>query len=129
MLTNTRKQEILTVIGLQASMTEKGNADAYNKELFLRYTPRDYPDSERQARDDVHRMSETILLHKASGLRLEYITTESYFGDEYSYRLRSMFMITNENKKVQVLDVDFARQQFITADGVVLFSQVKMNPH
>ena len=127
MLTDTRKQEILTALGLRGSMTEKGNDDAFNKESFLTYTPHDYHNSERQARDEVHRMGETILLHKSSGLRLEYLTTESYFGDEYGYRLRSMFIITKENKKVEVQDVDFAKQQFMTPDGVFLFSQVKMN--
>ncbi len=127
MLTDTRKQEILSTLGLQGSMTEKGNDDAFNKELFLIYTPHDYHNSERQTRDEVHRMGETILLHRSSGLRLEYLTTESYFGDEYNYRLRSMFIITNENRKVEVQDVDFAKQQFITPEGVFLFSQVKMN--
>src|SRR5262245_22483541 len=127
MLPDDRKREILSAIGLQETMIENENTDAFNRESFLTYTPPDYHNSERQARDEIHRMGETILLHKSSGLRLEYLTTESYFGDEYRYRLRSMFIITKENKKVEVTDIDFAKQQFLTPDGIVPFSEVKMD--
>ena len=119
--------EILSILGLQEIMIEKNGMEAFDRELFDSYTPRDYFSSSRKEMDDVYRMSELVLLHKASGLRLEYLITESYFGDEYRYRFRSMFIITSSGKKLDVAEVNFEKEIFTTPDVEVSFSEVKVN--
>ena len=98
----------------------------YNKAARLpQDTPGEYLQSERKEQDEIYRMSERVLLHKASGLRLTYLTTESYYGDEYRYRLRDIFIISNRNKRIPVTGVDFSSSQFVTPDGVIPFGEVK----
>ncbi len=88
------KEFLLTTLGLKETMIEKNYVPAFDQDLFLRYTPTDYFSSDRKEMDEVYRMSELVLLHKESGLRLEYLASESYDGDEYKYMLRSIFIIT-----------------------------------
>lgn len=74
--------------------------------------------------DEVYRMNEVVLMHKATGLRIEYLTTESYYGDELRYRVRDMFIITNEGQRLSVLAADFANEVFDTPSGAVPFKEV-----
>ena len=121
-----KKEEILSTLGIQEIMIEK-NVEVFDRDQFHLYTPHDYFSSSRKEMDEVYRMSETVLLHKESGLRLEYLTTESYDGDEYRYRFRSMFIITKSRKKMDVTDVDFEKEMFITVEGEIPFSAVKLD--
>ncbi|MDZ7650564.1 MAG: hypothetical protein U5K54_27375 [Cytophagales bacterium] len=76
--------------------------------------------------DEIYRIGEKVLLHKPSGLRMEYVTSESYFGDEYTYRLRSIFIITRHGEKLQVAEADFSREIFTTPKGMISFSEVSL---
>lgn len=125
--TNHKQEILLAAIGLKAVMVEKNDTDAFNKDLFHRYTPQDYLHSERKDMDEVYRMEEIVLIHKSSGLRLEYLTTESYFGDEYRYRIRDIFILTKALKRIAVTDIDFTREMFVTPEGVIPFSEVRMD--
>lgn len=108
-------------------MTEKNYVPAFDRDLFHLYTPDDYLSSSRKEMDEVYRMSELVLLHTESGLRLEYLTTESYDGDEYRYRLRSIFIVTKSGKTINVTEADFEKKYFETTEGTIPFSEVKMN--
>lgn len=124
---NQDKYDLLTRIGLKEVMIEKNYSDPFNKESFVTYTSKEYLQSDRKQTDQIYRMSEIVLLHKASGLRVEYVTTESYFGDEYSYRLKDIFVVTKEQVRLQVTRVDFNDRFFITQHGKVLFTEVSLD--
>ncbi len=109
---------LLHTFGLQEVMTSLHAPD------FQVYVPQDYPGSERAHMDEVHRMSELVLLHPRTGLRLEYLRSESYFGDEVRCRFRSAFIITLAGETHTVLDMDEDQQSFTTPAGTVAFHQV-----
>lgn len=115
----TTQEKILLQLGLQPVMTE------VDRHRFQVYVPHDYPGSDRERMDEVYRMSEVILMHPETGLRLEYLVTENYDGDAARYRFRSMFVITQEGQKVDVLNVNVEQQQFITAQGPLAMNLVK----
>ena len=123
--TNNQQEVILAALGLAAVMTEKNYITPFNEAAFHIYTPAEYLGSERKEQDEVYRMGERVLLHKASGLRLTYLTTESYFGDEYRYRFRDIFIINNRNQRIPVTGVDFSARQFATPDGIIPFGDLK----
>jgi hypothetical protein len=109
---------LLHSLGLDEVMATINHPD------FRLYVPKDYPGSERESMDEVYRMSELVLLHERTGLRLEYLRSESYYGDDVRYRLRSVFIITLTGEKLEVLDLAEEKQCFTTPAGVVGFDQV-----
>ena len=124
---NHKFEIMLTTIGLKEVMIEKEYGVAFDRDQFHIYTPQEYWHAERREMDEVYRMWESVLLHKTSGLRLEYLITESYYGDEYRYRLRRIFIITRALKSLTVTHVDFSQQLFITPNGNIPFEEVKMD--
>lgn len=126
METNSDKQALLAAIGLKEVMVEKDSIDPFDRKSFTIYPTEEYLQSERKAMDEIFRVGETVLLHKASGLRVEYITSESYFGDEYRYRLKDIFIITKEGGKLQVRETDFNHKIFTTPKGMISFSEVSL---
>ena len=126
METNSDKQAMLASIGLKELMVEKDDMDPFDRELFMIYTPEEYLQSEVKEMDKIYRISETVLLHKTSGLRVEYVTTESYFGDEFTYRLKSIFIIAKEGEKLPVTGADFNHKIFTTPKKRISFSEVSL---
>lgn len=110
---------ILHHLGLLEVMSEMP------REGFHVYVPADYEGSERQSMDDVYRMRELVLLHRASGLRLEYLASESYYGDEVRYRFRSVFVITKSGDRLDVMAVDFRDQTIATPKENFSFKNIK----
>lgn len=95
---------------------------------FEIYAPIEYlNNSSLRDEDEVYRMTETVLIHKLSGLRIHYLETENYSGDKIEYVLKNIFIKTLENKTIQVEDIDFSNQHFITPEGKISFSSVKKN--
>lgn len=91
---------------------------------FKWYVPSDYENSERKDKDEVYRMSEVVLLHPDTGIRIEYITSESYDGERTSYFFRDIFIITNEREIFSIYGVDFKKKVFITKTRKIPFSDV-----
>jgi hypothetical protein len=110
---------ILHHLGLQEVM------DEIPREGFQVYAPPDYEGSERQSMDDVYRMRELVLLHRSSGLRLEYLASESYYGDEVRYRFRSVFVITMTDAKLEVTAADFENKMLATPERNIRFDEVR----
>jgi len=125
--TNLARQSLLTTMGLKEVMIERNYIDPFDKNLFHRYTSRTYQDSPNKEMDEVYRMGEVVLLHITTGLRAEYLTTESYEGDELRYRVRDLFIITSEGKRTAVMGIDFIKQLFLTPVGEISFAKVKMD--
>lgn len=125
--TNLSRQSLLAAIGLKEVMLERNYIDPFDKDLFHRYTSRAYQHSPNKEMDEVYRMCEVVLLHIATGLRVEYLTTENYEGDELRYRVRDLFIITSEGKRTEVTGIDFNRHLFVTPVGEISFAKVKMD--
>ena len=124
--TSESRPAILAAVGLSEVMTERNYIDPFDVDSFYRYTPKDYNGSSRKEMDEVYRMNEVVLMHKATGLRIEYLTTESYYGDELRYRVRDVFVITREDKHLNVTGIDLKKCLFHTPSDVVPFKEVKL---
>jgi hypothetical protein len=71
-------------------------------------------------------MSEKVLIHKKSGMRIHYLETENYVGDKVEYKLmKNVFIITLQNEKLEIDDVDFSKQYFVTSGTIIPFAIVK----
>lgn len=91
---------------------------------FTKYVATEYKNSERYQTDEVYRMFELTLLHHATGMRIVYTTHESYYGDSVEYKIIFLYIIRSDNKRLDVLDVDFDKQAFLTNSGTVTFQEV-----
>jgi hypothetical protein len=97
----------------------------YNVREFTGYVSAAYRNSATEDRDAVHRMYERILLHHASGLRMAYLTEESYFDDTTEYLLIDCFVITRDQQKVSVQAIDLQKQLFTSAIGPLPFEDIR----
>lgn len=97
----------------------------YNISEFNGYASASYVNSATEARDEVHRMYERIILHKASGLRIAYLTEESYYDDEVEYILIDCFVITNQQLKMSVKAIDLEKKLFESETGAIPFQDVR----
>jgi hypothetical protein len=68
-----------------------------------------------------------VLLHVSTGLRAEYLTTESYNGDELRYRLRDVFIITKGRKRIGLTGINLNKHLFETPGGEISFKEVKLD--
>lgn len=116
-ISNPAFQKIVAQVGLRVN--------DYDELSFKRYISHSYRDSETEARDEVHRMYEYVVLHKESGLRVSYLTTESYFGETVEYSLIDCFVITRQNQKLGVTAIDLEKHTFETSAGTLPFSVVR----
>lgn len=115
-----RLPEILSGIGVLVGK----NFMQYPDSDFTKYVSHEYLNSKRHEDDEIYRMFEPTLVHHATGLRIVYTTTESYFGDSVEYRIIDMFVLTLEGKKLDVVDVDFESEEFLTTSGNMPFVYV-----
>lgn len=121
-----RVHSILTKIGLKAIMNWKENEPfIFDRELFEEYTPWEYIHSPLRETDEVYGISETVLLHKESGLRVGYVVTENYFRDELTYKLKDIFIITKEGIRLDVIKMLPDRRYFITRIGRIPYDSLK----
>ena len=115
---------ILSAIGLKRHMTWRNTGSPiYNEANFKTFVSKEYLESERKQTDEVYRMSEITLLHKATGVRTIYVTTESYDGDSIEYRIANIFIVS-AGKSYDVVDADFNKEIFFTKDNAIPFSEV-----
>lgn len=117
-------QALLSVVDLNEVMIDRDNQPAFDRSQFIIYTPPEYLQSEHQDRDAVHRMTEEVLLHKATGLRVKYLVSESYYGEELRYRAVEVFVITHDAQRLVVLDWDSGKGVFVTPQGSVPFKLI-----
>ncbi len=115
-----RLEQILSALGL----TVGPDGLNYSSEAFTKYVSTEYLNSERHESDEIYRMFEFTLLHHATGLRIVYTTTESYFGDSMEYKVIGLYITTALKQTLSVLDVDFEKEEFITSARRVEFAAV-----
>jgi len=116
---------ILSKIKLKEEMIWKPGKVIFDKGIFQIYVSEEYKHSSRKDTDEVYRMSEIVALHKISGLRLVYVTTEDYYGDTVTYKLNDLFIITVQQKQLNPTDMNTTKNYFITPEGQISFSTVK----
>jgi|SRR5688572_26951155 len=117
-ISNPKHAMILQQIGL----SQLGD---YSISEFAGYASKSYLNSATEARDEVHRMYERILLHKMSGLRITYLIEESYYGDEVEYLLIDCFVITHQQQKLSVTSINLEEQLFETETRSIPFRDVR----
>lgn len=121
-----RNSRILEKAGLKEIMVWKEPEPyVFSNRDFDQYMSEKYRNSSLRETDEVYRISETVVIHRASGLRVEYVETESFFGDVLTYKLKDIFIITKEGVRLQVMDMNLARGLFKTPVGEISFYSVK----
>lgn len=115
---NPAHQEILNQINLF-------HLSSIDYDEFVGYTPFAYRNSDTEAMDEIYRMHEHALLHKRTGLRMSYLSTESYDGQTVEYTVIDCFVITHHNQKCSVKKIDLEKQTFETTAGILPFHTVR----
>jgi hypothetical protein len=118
---------ILSELGLQKKVTCKSpNFNFWNNEDYIQYTSKKYYNSELKEQDEFYDIFESVLLHKKSGVRIKYISHESYFGDEVDYTLISFFILNNNGEEFELESVDFANGIYYTIDKTIMITDVNL---
>jgi len=128
MIQITKKQdEILSAIGLKKRMQWlSSNTRIYDERKFISYVAKLYVGSEQQEMDEIYRMSELNLIHVNTGIRVSYLTSESYDGEEVDYILKNIFVLTNSGEALKLLDVDFEKKIYITPSKQFEYSEINV---
>jgi hypothetical protein len=109
-----KRNNLLSEFGLKPYMVWSSPAPViYDTSKFISYVSSEYKNSQRKEVDEVYRMFEIILLHKKTGLRIGYTTTESDNGERVEYKLNIIFIITETNEREDVLSIDFDKEVFL----------------
>lgn len=116
--------KILSKIGLSAQMTKGLSSYIYDETKFTQYVSSEYRSSQRKETDEVYNMYEIVLLHKTTGLRITYTTTESYDGETVEYMMINIFVKTSAVSSLQVLDVDFDGKLVFTEAETIAFDAI-----
>lgn len=118
---------ILSELGLQRKVTCKSpNFNFWDNENFVQYTSKKYYNSELKEQDEFYDIFESVLLHKKSGIRIKYISHESYFGDEVDYTIFSFFILGNNDEVYDLEKVDFINGVYYTIDKTILLADINL---
>ena len=116
---------ILKIIGLKKSYVCKSpNFYFWDESEFKNYTTIKYKKSEVKEMDEFYRIHESNLVHKKTGIRVKMTTSENYTGDEVTYKLYKIFIISKNNREVEIDEVDFKKSIFICNKRVIKFENV-----
>ena len=74
--------------------------------------------------DEFYRIHESNLLHIKTGIRVKMLTSENYTGDEVSYKLYNVFILSKNNREVDIEDVDFKKSIFICNKREIKFENI-----
>ena len=118
-------EKVLKQIGLKSEITcNEPDFYFWDEKEYFKYTEREYLNSPTKEVDEVYRMSEFILLHKKTGIRLRVIYSENYFGDELDYRIIEVFVILNDGKKNNVVELNVENKTITTDKGIINFKSI-----
>lgn len=114
---------VLAKLGLRSRIP------SFNRSVFRVYIRPSYPDSPEQARDEVHRMSEIILVHTPTGVRIPCLVEEDYYGENVEYvMMNGIHVITTAGARHRVTDVDLIRETIITDTGTIPVAEIWKEP-
>ena len=117
--------KILKIIGLKKSYVCKSpNFYFWDESEFKNYTTTKYKKSEVKEMDEFYRIHESNLLHKKTGIRVKMTTSENYTGDEVTYNLYKVFILSKNYREVELEDVDFEKSIFICNKRDIKFENI-----
>ena len=117
--------KVLLHFGFKKKITcKEPNFNFWDEKEFLEYTESEYLNSPTKEVDEVYRMSEFILLQKRTGIRLRVIYSENYYGDELDYRIIEVFVILNDGKKNNVVELNVENKTITTDKGIINFKSI-----
>ena len=92
--------------------------------VFISRVPTGRHFSEVKEMDEFYRIHESNLLHKKTGIRIKMSTSENYTGDEVTYNLYKVFILSKNNREVDIEDVDFKKSIFICNKREIKFENI-----
>jgi hypothetical protein len=117
--------KILKQIGLKETYTcISPNFYFWDESEFKNYTTTKYMKSNDKELDEFYRIHESNLLHIKTGIRVKMLTSENYTGDEVTYKLYKVFILSKNNREVDIEDVDFKKSIFICNKREIKFENV-----
>jgi hypothetical protein len=117
--------KILKQIGLKETYTcISPNFYFWDESEFKNYTTTKYMKSNDKEVDEFYRIHESNLLHIKTGIRVKMLTSENYTGDEVTYKLYKVFILSKNNREVDIEDVDFKKSIFICNKREIKFENV-----
>ncbi len=120
-----KQDNLLSKIGLKSYMVLGSYSSMiYDRSQFVSYVSSEYKNSQRKEVDEVYRMSEIIILHNTTGLRIGYTTTKSFDEVVEEYKLNDIFIITNTNESHNVMDMDLDKEVFFLKNNTIPFREV-----
>lgn len=131
-LIEQKQDELLSSIGLSRRMVwqEPDHMTIYDESAFRPYVTQEYKSSERAEMDEHYRMAEFNLIHIATGIRICFLTSESFFGDTVDYIVKDVFIKTKDQKQFTLIGIDLIQKVFLTEDGKQIhFSDINMSTY
>ena len=117
--------KILKQIGLKETYTcISPNFYFWDESEFKNYTTTKYLKSNDKEMDEFYRINESNLLHKKTGIRVKMLISENYTGDEVTYKLYKVFILSKNNREVEIDDVDFKKSIFICNKREIKFENI-----
>jgi hypothetical protein len=117
--------KILKQIGLKETYTcISPNFYFWDESEFKNYTTTKYMKSNDKEVDEFYRIHESNLLHIKTGIRVKMLTSENYTGDEVTYKLYKVFILSKNNREVDIEDVDFKKSIFICNKREIKFENI-----
>jgi hypothetical protein len=117
--------KILKQIGLKETYTcISPNFYFWDESEFKNYSTTKYMKSNDKEVDEFYRIHESNLLHIKTGIRVKMLTSENYTGDEVTYKLYKVFILSKNNREVDIEDVDFKKSIFICNKREIKFENI-----
>ena len=117
--------KILKILGLKKTyVCTSPEFYFWGESEFKNYTTIKYKKSEIKEMDEFYRIHESNLLHKKTGIRIKISTSENYNGDEVTYNLYKVFILSKNNREVDIEDVDFKKSIFICNKREIKFDNI-----
>lgn len=122
-------EELFGEIGLPCKIARDNHAatELLNGPDFISFVRKEYADSPEHGTDEIHRMFETIKIHRDTGLRFKCLSHESYDGQDVEYTLFDPHIVTKEGRKMEVHSVNLVKKVFMTPEGEISFSAISLD--
>ena len=78
--------------------------------------------------DSAYRMYEGMLINRETGLRVHFLGTESYDGNEMSYRIIGVSVRAGKPDQILITDIDPERKIFIADHEMIPFENTLKEP-